>query len=72
MAKAGQNRGNKHAALKTGELGRIQFTYSLSGEVLQNFVRSLNIDPGAMSEQALREAVASAARKKIQEMFDAM
>jgi len=34
MGYAGKNRQNKHAALKPGELHRIQWTQSLSGQTL--------------------------------------
>jgi len=62
MAKAGQNKGNKHAALPEGQLGRLQWTQSLSGDVLLKFVRHYGINE-TLPEKELRPLVAEKARE---------
>jgi len=61
MAQTGKNTGNQHAALKEGELGRVQWTESLSGDLLLKFVRYYNID-SELSEKEQRKQVADKAR----------
>lgn len=70
MPQSGKNKGNKNAVLKPGEIGRIQWTQSLSGESLQRFARHLHIDPTAMDKGQLEECIKSEARRLFEEMID--
>jgi hypothetical protein len=63
---------NQNAALKPGELGRVQWTDTLSGPDLLKFVRHFNIEEqvDVNDEKALRKAVADLARKMFRELLD--
>lgn len=69
VAQAGKNKGNKNAALKPGEIGRIQWTQSLSGDTLMRFVKHLNLDVHALDEKEVREIVVSRAREMFEEIM---
>ena len=72
MAKPGQNKGNAHAALKPGRMGRVQATISLSGEDLLQF-RDYLISTGELSSTEItdQEAVKAMIREKMRMMAEA-
>lgn len=72
VAQTGKNKGNKNAALKPGEVGRIQWTQSLSGETLMRFVRYLKLDTENLDEKQIREIVVTRARGMFEEMIDSL
>ena len=65
MAKAGQNKDNKNAALKPGERGRIQWTQGLSGNDLLKALDRLGIQD--LNDTEARRAL----RKKSEELLKA-
>ncbi len=69
MAKSGQNKGNKHAALPEGQPGHIQWTQSLSGDGLLKFVRCYGIDV-SLPEKELRLVVAEKARELFEQAVE--
>jgi len=70
VAKPGQNKGNRNAALKEGEFKRVQWTQSLSGENLKRLVRHLDIDASKMDEQEFQRVVASRAKQMFEEIIN--
>ena len=70
MPQAGKNKGNKNAALKSGEIGRIQWTQSLSGGTLQRFIRYLELDSLSLTDQEIKEKVVSEGRRLFEEMIE--
>ena len=67
--KADSYRGNKNAALKPGELGRVQWTQTLSGEPLRKFIQYYGIDP-QLDEKELRQQVSDKARAMFEKMIE--
>jgi hypothetical protein len=63
MPQTGKNKGNKNAALKPGQLGRVQWTQVLSGDNLVGFVQYLGLEPDTMTKEELRDRVAEEGRK---------
>lgn len=62
------SKGNKNAALKPGEIGRVHWTQSLSGDLLTRFLSYHQIDASELSERELRDRVAPLARAMFEEM----
>ena len=59
MAKPGQNRGNRNAAKKAGEMKRVQTTVSISGQSLSQLVQFLQAEQPAadISEEDIKQAI---------------
>lgn len=69
MPQTGKNKGNKNAELKPGQLGRVQWTQTLSGEPLRKFIQHYGIDP-QLDEKELRQQVSEKARAMFEKMIE--
>lgn len=68
MARSGQNKENRHAALKPGELRRVQWSEGLSGPDLVKFVRHFKFDTN--NEEKLNQLVRTQARKMFHDLVE--
>jgi hypothetical protein len=69
MAKPGQNKGNKHAALPDGQRQRVQFSMSISGERLKHLIAYMQATSGSSSD-VTNEQIAGTARDMLEEWID--
>ena len=70
MPQQGKNKGNKNAALKPGELGRVQWTQTLSGDRLRRVIAALGIETSAMTGDDLKAFVTEQGRAIFDKAID--